>query len=217
MSINWDNTYQTNKYIWGEKPSELATFAFKYLIASGSEKEEVDIVDIGCGYGRDSCFLAHNLKCRVFGIDNADEAVELARQALAGKNLNVNFQCCDFKQLSGKAYDVVFTANLYQLLVSKDRHFLRDTIKRSLKQGGKLFLSTLSVRDPKHFGKGTQVQGEQNSYIDEKFLHFSTKEELEGDFSFLDIIELSEHEYGEPHSNQETHHHISWMLFGIKR
>jgi 2-polyprenyl-3-methyl-5-hydroxy-6-metoxy-1,4-benzoquinol methylase len=215
VSINWDDTYQSNKRIWGEKPSELATFAYECLIASGSE-EEVDIIDIGCGYGRDSYFLAHNLRCRILGIDNAEQAIEMARKAYVGENLHVNFKCCDFKQVTGKTYDVVFTSNLYQLLVTEDRHFLRDIIMRTLKPGGKLFLSALSTRDPEHFGKGTQVQGEENSYIEEKFLHFCTRKELERDFSSINIKELREHEYNESRSNQQTHHHISWLLFGIK-
>ena len=80
-----------------------------------------------------------------------------------------------------------------------------------------LFLSALSTNDPEHFGKGEQVPDDENSFRDEKFLHFCTREELKRDFGFLTIKELYEHEYYEPHSNGETHHHISWLLLGINQ
>jgi hypothetical protein len=51
-----------------------------------------------------------------------------------------------------------------------------------------------------------------SSFINNKYLHFCTKEELEDDFQFLSIKELYEHRYDEPRACGETHHHISWIL-----
>jgi SAM-dependent methyltransferase len=215
-SMHWESAYQTGGQIWGEKPSELAVFACRYLIASGQGGNKVSILDIGCGYGRDSVFLSRNLGCSILGIDNAAEAIEMARKVPAGESTDVRFECLDFKQIAGKEFDVVFASNLYQILDIADRNCLRDKIRLCLKQKGKLFLSTLSTTDPEHFGKGTRVQGEDNSYIEDKFLHFCTREELERDFGFLEINELCEHEYDELRSNRVTHHHISWMLFGTR-
>ena len=124
-----DKAYQAEEHIWGEKPSEFATFASKHLITFGSNEEVVDIIDIGCGYGRDCFFLAHNLRCRVFGIDSAEEAIEMARKAAAGESLHVNFKCCDFKQITSATFDVVLISNLYQLLVTPDKQLLRDIIR----------------------------------------------------------------------------------------
>jgi hypothetical protein len=112
---------------------------------------------------------------------------------------------------------MVFASNFYHLLKMEERQALRDTIKKRLKPGGMLFLSMLSPNDPEHFGKGKPVENEDNSFQDETFLHFCTREELERDFSFLSIKELSEHEYYEPRSNGEVHHHILWLLMGVNR
>ena len=216
--MTWDSAYRTDKYIWGEKPSELAVFACNYLLKYDTGEKEPSILDVGCGYGRDSVFLARNIRCKVLGIDNAREAIEMARKtSIDDLNSRVGFRCCDFTQMTGVEFDIVFVSNLYQILENKDRHSLRDMVRISLKRGGKLFLSTLSTSDPEHFGKGTRVQSEDNSYIDGKFLHFCTRKEIERDFDFLSITELHEHEYDEPRSNMETHHHISWMLLGIKQ
>lgn len=109
-------------------------------------------------------------------------------------------------------YDVVFVSNLYQILQRKQRKELRKKIANILKPEGLLFLNTLSLNDPEEYGKGEPCPDEHHSFINNKYLHFCTQEELKEDFQFLSIKELYEHEYDEPRAQGETHHHISWML-----
>jgi SAM-dependent methyltransferase len=213
--MSWDSTYQDNQRVWGDRPSELAAFVCRYLQGKSSENA-MAILDIGCGYGRDALFLAHAINCRILGIDNSGKAIEMANNALAGDlKPRVRFDCCDFNRIAEGQFGIVFASNFYHLLKAEDRQNFIDTIKKKLKPCGILFLSTLSPRDPEHFGKGRRIETEENSFQDEKFLHFCTREELERDFSFLDINELSEHEYYEPRSNGEVHHHILWILVGV--
>jgi 2-polyprenyl-3-methyl-5-hydroxy-6-metoxy-1,4-benzoquinol methylase len=87
-------------------------------------------------------------------------------------------------------------------------------MKMMLKPNGLLFLSTLSVRDPEHYGKGDPVPGETNSFHDKTYLHLCTKEELIGDFDFIYIKEIYEHAFREPRVIGEAHHHVSWILAG---
>lgn len=214
--MTWDNTYKTNQQVWGEKPSELANFACNYLQGIASSSKAIEILDLGCGYGRDARCLACNIDCRILGIDNSSEAIEMARKSLAADlKSRVTFQCGDFRQMPEGKFDVVFTSSVYHLLKMEDRGTFKNIIKKSLKHGGMLFLSTLSSSDPEHFGKGEHIENEENSFEEEVFLHFCTQEELERDFSFLTIKELFEHEFYEPRSNGEIHHHISWILLGV--
>jgi len=216
--MTWDNTYKTNQQVWGDKPSELATFACNYLQGIKSSSKAIDILDMGCGYGRDTTYLARNINCRILGIDNSSEAIEMARKALADDlESRARFQCGDFRQMPEGKFDIVFTSNVYHLLKTEDRDIFKNIIKKRLKPGGMLFLSTLSPSDPEHFGKGKRIENDDNSFQDEVFLHFCTREELERDFSFLTIKELFEHEFYEPRSNEEIHHHILWILLGVKR
>jgi SAM-dependent methyltransferase len=216
--MTWDNTYRTNQHVWGDKPSELATYACNYLQGIKSSDKAIEILDLGCGYGRDAIYLARNTKCHVLGIDNSSEAIEMARKALADDlESRVGFQCCDFRQMPDGKFEIVFASNFYHLLKMEERQALRNTIKKRLKPGGMLFLSMLSPSDPEHFGKGKRIENEDNSFQDERFLHFCTREELERDLSFLTIKELFEHEYYESRSNGEVHHHILWILLGVNR
>jgi SAM-dependent methyltransferase len=216
--MTWDNVYRNQQHVWGDKPSVLAAFACHFLKAAGSSGKAIEILDIGCGYGRDVTYLARNINCHILGVDNSTEAVEMAKKALAADlESRVVFQCCDFRQIPEEKFEVVFASNFYHLLKMDERQALVNTIKEKLKPGGVLFLSTMSQNDPEHFGKGRPVENEPNSFYDQRYLHFCTREELEKDFNFLIIKKLSEHEYYEPRSNGEVHHHMLWMFAGVKQ
>jgi cyclopropane fatty-acyl-phospholipid synthase-like methyltransferase len=212
----WDKTYKTEKKIWGESPSLLAVFAYTFLTQSTRFKGEEDLflLDLGCGYGWDALFLANNLPCHILGVDNSEKAIQMAQKTLTSVlRKRVELLCYDFSQVNDR-YDIILASNLYQILKADERGQLRETIKRCLKSGSLLFLSTLSVRDPHHLGKGTPIENEANSFMQDKYIHLSTREELEKDFDFLNISALFEREYNESHSSGDDHHHISWILVG---
>ena len=213
--LPWNTTYKTDKKVWGDKPSELAVAVYNYLRESQgfSNRKDIFILDLGCGYGRDAIFLAQNLPCHILGLDNSQAAIDMAGQSLKGSlGKRIEFLCYDFTSVSDK-YDVIFISNLYLLLKPDERIKLRETIKRCLKHDGVLFLSTLSVSDPQHFGKGVPVEGETNSFFDVRYMHLSTRQELEEDFSFLTIHALYERQFHEPRTPR-NHDHVSWILMG---
>lgn len=211
----WDKVYSSNGQVWGDKPSELAVATVRYLQRQKLSDQPLAVLDIGCGYGRDAFYLASNLRCTVIGIDPSEKAIEIASKAVSEiQKEKVGFQKRNFAELDHDKYDIVFASHLYHLLKDDERKKLRRIVMRMLKPNGLLFLSTLSVKDPEHYGKGDPVPGEANSFQDKTYLHFCTKEELIGDFDFLYIKEMYEHEFHEPRATGETHHHVSWILAG---
>jgi cyclopropane fatty-acyl-phospholipid synthase-like methyltransferase len=210
----WDKNYSQDKKIWGEQPSELTLFTCTYLKNSPRSQNELHILDAGCGYGQNAVYLAKNLNCYILGVDNSCEAIALARESCPEDlKKRIEFLCYDFKDVIDK-YDVIFVSNLYQVLKPEEREKLKDTVKRCLNNDGLLFLNTLSVSDPHHNENGTPVSGEANSFQDGKYIHLSTRNELESDFGFLTINALFEREFSENHSNGNNHHHISWIMMG---
>jgi 2-polyprenyl-3-methyl-5-hydroxy-6-metoxy-1,4-benzoquinol methylase len=213
--MHWNREYSTHRSLWGNNPSELAIVAVEYLKKSGVNSAALNILDIGCGYGRDAFHYTEYLRCAVSGIDKSERAIELAvRTADETKNRNVAFKMKDFSDLGDEKYDIVTASNLYQLLRETERKNLVEAIAKTLKPGGLLFLSTLSIDDPEHARKGEPIPGDLNSFQDKVYLHLCTKDELMTEFAFLNILELYEHEYDEPRATGEVHHHISWILIG---
>lgn len=211
----WDKEYESHERVWGEEPSELARAALTRLAEHSLDGDVLTVLDIGCGYGRDAMYLSQHCRCRVLGIDVSERAIDIANRTLARVGgAVVGFRCCGFGELEHREYDVVYISNLYQVLRPGERHELRRAVMRTLRPGGTLFLSTLSVSDPQHAGKGATVCGDPNSFVDRRYVHLCTREELLDDFAFIDVSELYEHEYHEPRANGEVHHHISWILVG---
>ncbi len=213
----WEKKFKDGGFLWGEGPSELGKITVNYIKAQRLDQKELNILDIGCGYGRDAFFLSKNINCKVTGVDSSKEAIKLANDTLLNDNQDkIEFKCSNFKDLEEKC-DIVLSANFYQILKKKERNEFIEKMNTILKPGGLLFLSTLSVNDPEHSGKGTPVSGEPNSYKMGTYVHLCDENELKRDFSFLNIQELYELEFLEPRASGKTHHHKSWILIGKKR
>lgn len=169
--MSWNNVYKDLGNIWGERPSELAVAMVKYLRGHKINDDMICILDIGCGYGRDALYFMGQLRCEILGIDNSEKAIDMVKKVAISRK-NVKFQCCNFTELGKDSYDVVFISNLYQLLRRSEREELRRTVMKVIKPNGLLFLSTLSISDPEHYGKEVPIPKESNSFQDRVYLHF---------------------------------------------
>ena len=90
--MSWNDQYQCHNKIWGENPSELGILAVKYMSKSGLASKEQRLLDVGCGYGRDSFYLRKELGCIVRGIDTSLKAIEMANSSPEmAHNDNVKF------------------------------------------------------------------------------------------------------------------------------
>jgi cyclopropane fatty-acyl-phospholipid synthase-like methyltransferase len=212
--LSWDAEYNKYRQIWGERPSELALEASKRLIRH--KGRPLRVLDIGCGYGRDSIYVAKSLGFRILGIDISEKAIEMAKEnALKAQATKAEFRLTDFRDLHSY-FDAVLVSNLYHLLPPEGRRDLAEHVARLLGPDGVLYMNAISVNDKEHYGVGTPVQGEENNWIDGKYIHLSTEDELRRDFSALNIKELYEHDYEEPHPGARTHYHIAWILVAEK-
>ena len=114
-------------------------------------------------------------------------------------------------------FDVIIVSNLYHLLPPEGRNDLAHHVERLLGPEGRLYLNAISVNDGEHFGVGTPVEGEENSWVDNcRYIHLSAEEELRGAFHALKVRELYEHKYEEPHPGARTHYHKAWILVAEK-
>jgi 2-polyprenyl-3-methyl-5-hydroxy-6-metoxy-1,4-benzoquinol methylase len=218
-AIHWERRYAAEGRLWGDGPSELARLAVARLRPHASP--ELTVLDAGCGYGRDSRYLAAELGCRVVGLDPSPAAVAAARMARTA-GLDVDYVAADLASLADDAahagpYDVVFVGGVYQLLGPVGRREFAAAVAAAARPGGLLFLSTLSPRDPEHYAVGEPVSGEERSWVGHVYLHFCTAAELTRDFSAFEVLDLDERGYDEPLANGQVHHHTSWFLEARRR
>lgn len=226
-SLHWDRRYAADEKMWGDGPSLLAQLTVARLRPYASP--ELRVLDVGCGYGRDTRYLATELGCHAVGIDGSPAAVEAAHKEhnnavrRSGKmDLDAEYLTADLAAFAAGperagAFDIVFACNVYHLLGPIGRREFAAACAAAARPGGLLFLSTLSPRDPEHYAKGEPVSGEERSWVDKVYLHFCTAEELERDFAGFDVIDLEERAYEEPRPGASPHHHTSWFLEGRRR
>ncbi len=221
----WEKRYAKDGRLWGDGPSELARLAVARLRPSGAAAGNTDaaplkLLDVGCGYGRDSRYLAAELDCDVLGLDPSPAAVAAARKARR-PGLEVEYEVGDAASLADDAaqagrFDVAFAANVYHLLSPGGRREFAAGLAVLVRPGGLLFLSTLSPRDPQHYAVGEPVLGEERSWVEHVYLHFCTADELTADFSAFTVLDLEERSYEEHNANGVVHRHASWFLEGLR-
>jgi 2-polyprenyl-3-methyl-5-hydroxy-6-metoxy-1,4-benzoquinol methylase len=219
----WEKRYAADGRLWGDGPSELARLAVARLRPAAAAHRDPDaplfsLLDVGCGYGRDSRYLAAELGCRVLGLDPAPAAVAAARKARR-PGLDVEYVTGDAASFAEDAaqlgrFDVAFAANVYQLLSPGGRREFAAALVTLVRPGGLLFLSTLSPRDPRHYAVGEPVLGEERSWVEHVYLHFCTADELAADFRGFALLDLEERSYDEHNAQGVVHRHASWFLEG---
>ena len=215
---HWDERYRSEGRLWGDGPSELARLTVARLRPYATP--ELRILDVGCGYGRDTRYLAAELGCRVLGLDPSPAAVTTARTRRSS-SLDVDFVASDLVDYAAKLgddgrFDVVYSCNVYHLLGPVGRREFAAALGAAARPGGLLFLSTLSPRDAQHYAKGRQVLGEERSWVDKVYLHFSSVQELEAELADFTLLDVDERSYEEQNPGG-VHHHTSWFVEGRRR
>lgn len=227
----WDEIYTARKNIDNSLVSELAKILVSYLKENNFDKENFQMLDVGCGDGRDVIYFANILNCNITAIDSSLEAISVAiKKAEKYKIYNVKFKRNSFSELEDEKYDVVFASNFYYLLKKDERERFRDKIMCLLKPKGLLFINALSVKHLEGYKKsqafgskekkadnvqynngGKNIQNIANEKV---CVHLSTEDELKRDFNFLKIEKLYEYSYDTKNINGVLQKQVLWVLIG---
>jgi len=218
----WDERYAEGGRLWGERPSELAAVAVRRLRELGPAAARLRLLDLGCGYGRDAVALWRELGLSVTGVDGAARGQAVARPALPPAAARRGaYRVAPFGDLTRGAddpaherFDAVYSSNVYQLLDAAGRAAFRAAVRDSVAPGGLVFVSTLSIGDPEHAGRGRPVAGDPGSFVEHTYLHFCTGDELRRDFGFLRLERVEEVAYLEERPDAPPHDHVSWLVVG---
>ena len=100
-----------------------------------------DILDIGCGNGRNMTYKEHNFK----GIDSSEEFVRICKS----KNLDVvEGDMCNLP-FDDKQFDAILSiASFHHLFTHERRNIAVREMERILKPGGLILLSVWSINQP---------------------------------------------------------------------
>ena len=157
----WDQRYSSGKYSSAE-PHKL----LKEIV---SKLRPGNALDLACGAGRNSLFLAEH-GWQVTAVDNSAVGVEIARSRAEEKALDINFIVADLEKgefaIEPSAYDLVC-----------DFYYLQRDLFAKMKEGvrsGGLIISTVHIHgDGEEHGRFDLGEGELRKIFSEmEILHY---------------------------------------------
>ena len=148
----WDQEYASGGEHLALSSDESEDLA-KFVRWQARQKDEVqldraaEVLDLGCGNGRNLIYLARELGAKGIGYDISNAAIGEARRA--GEGLPLTFEARSIAgeiHLPDSSKDLVLDMMTSHFLNANEREFLRDEIYRILRPGGWLFMKTF-LRD----------------------------------------------------------------------
>jgi tellurite methyltransferase len=122
----YDNRYGRVAEYWKPKPSAMAYKALEILLGN---KENIRVLDVGCGEGTNALFFARN-GCQVSAFDLASSGVSKTIEKAKALNLSINVFRADINTYNiSETYDLVFSSGTMQYLKPENRKGFMDMIK----------------------------------------------------------------------------------------
>jgi cyclopropane-fatty-acyl-phospholipid synthase len=116
------------------------------------------VLEIGCGWGGFAEAAARNRGLHVTGLTLSSEQLAFAQQRLedAGLADKVDLQLCDYRDSIGE-YDAVVSIEMFEAVGQQYWPAYFDCVARSLKQGGRACIQTITIADGlfERYSKGT--------------------------------------------------------------
>jgi tellurite methyltransferase len=148
----WSAAFAGQEYFYGHDPGPLARRAVRYHKPLRRRGSTSSALDIGCGEGQDSAFLA-GCGYAVTGVDFVENALEKAHRLLELKNLSASFKQADLSTWKAPhLFDLVLACNSIQFL-GENASSLLESVIAATAPGGVLGLSLFGCED------GEEVQG----------------------------------------------------------
>lgn len=197
----WDAEYKEAEYFsLSERPAEdLLKFCRWIERESGRQflNLTINVLDLGCGNGRNIIYLAQTYGCHGVGYDISEVAIKQAK--IVAKDLSLKFEA---RNISGKinlpdsSADLILDMMASHYLPSNERSFLVKEIARVLKPSGLLLHKTFLLDQDinAHNLIRKYPAGELNSYIHPTIgalEHVSTEAEIRATYEpYFDIKKI---------------------------
>lgn len=181
MSIGgyWEARFQAEGMIWGREPSPTVEHARKVFV----ENRVKTVLVPGAGYGRNTKELSDCFE--VDGLELSPEAIRLGEEwdprsyFIEGSALG---------NVTSKQYDAIYCYDLLHLFLEQERKQLIGACLEQLKPNGIMYFTCFSDTDS-HSGQGRLVEAGTYEYMEGKYAHFFTEEDLLRHFEGLQVLE----------------------------
>jgi tocopherol O-methyltransferase len=137
----WGEHIHHGYWISGKETKEKAQIQLiEHLAQAAGLEPGSKILDVGCGFGGSTIFLARNLEADATGITISPIQVEMARKAAASDGVNAKFILMDAEEMKfEQTFDVVWSVESISHYSQKEKFFALAA--RCLEPGGTLAIT----------------------------------------------------------------------------
>ena len=167
----WDSYYQQHGKDKGI--NVCSTFA-KFCLDKFFKKEELNIVELGSGNGRDAIYFAHH-KLNIIAIDQSTTAIDLEKENLKDEITQyLHPKALDFVNEDYSKYgliDVFYSRFTIHAITKNDEELLLPNVYRALNIGGLFCIEVRTTKDPlfgvgEDCGDNTFITDHKRRFID---------------------------------------------------
>ncbi len=173
--LDWEAVYATepDAYFFGQQASQIARSALAYFKVMGGEPHRARALDLGCGEGRDTVFLA-DAGFHVTARDIAPTGLAKldalrARQNVPPERIEPALQDVRDFPYPPQVYDLALAANVYQFVTPEEAPVHIKRLQSTVKPNG---ICAVSVFSPAMVEWGAQVQGRYLATAEELMAFF---------------------------------------------
>lgn len=151
----WNRYYHLHKI--NNEPSHFASYILQKYLESNKE-----LIELGCGNGRDSIFFAEN-NIKVIAVDQCCDEINFLSNH--HNNKKVSFLCADFTELSdSKRYDYVYSRFTLHSIKEKEEDRTIEWAYRQLNSMGYIFIEARGLKN-EFYRLGKPVLEEKDAFV----------------------------------------------------
>jgi len=142
--MDYNSRYLKREFYWGLKPCDIVVDSIKHLSSSAK------VLDLGCGEGKDSFFLAKN-NFNITAIDVAEEGIKKLKEFAEKKKLKIKADSSDIKSYLENCgeFDAIFAMNVLQFIDEKNIFKTIKQIQSKTKPNGLNVIASFIAKTPK--------------------------------------------------------------------
>jgi len=181
----WEETFKSEKMIWGQEPSNSAIIIKDFFL----EHNVSDILIPGIGYGRNAKVFYDNA-INVTGIEISKSAIELAQENIS-KNIQIYCGSVTEMPYDTKKYKGIFCYSLIHLLNKYERKKFILNCYKQLKSGSHMFFVVISKK-ANMFGEGKELSKDRFKIQNDLKVFFYDDQSIRKEFSSFGLISYKE-------------------------
>ncbi len=163
MKKSWEDLHSYPRFQPKYPSDHVVRFVFANFPRDSKERKKIKILDLGCGAGCHTIFLAKE-GFSVYATDISESGLRVVEKRLKENNLKAALKKADMEDqlFESNFFDGVISFGVFYYNTGLGYQKAVDELYRILKKGGIAFIFTRTIDDYR-FGKGKKI--EKNTFV----------------------------------------------------